>query len=94
MHEVALLRAEVKTLREANTSLAKRRKAKRTRLQEGGALEIGKAQDLLDQKDADAQLKGETRTSSSRGIRSRPRERRCGICGNTGHNARTCEVDV
>ena len=43
MHEVALLRAENKTLREANTSLAKRRKAKRSRLQEGGTLNISEA---------------------------------------------------
>ena len=34
MYEAALLRAEVKTLREANTGLAKRRNAKKSRLQE------------------------------------------------------------
>lgn len=33
IHEVALLQAEVKTLREANSSLAKRRRVKKTRLQ-------------------------------------------------------------
>lgn len=54
MHEAALLRAEVKTLREANTGLAKRRNAKKSRLQEGGTLEVGEAQDLLAQRDVDA----------------------------------------
>ena len=43
MHEAALLRAEVKTLREANTGLVKRRNAKKSRLQEGGTLEVGEA---------------------------------------------------
>ena len=93
MHEVALLRAEVKTLRAANSSLAKRRRAKKTRVREGGTLSIGEGQDLLDQRDADTQLGEETRASSSRARRARPRERRCGIYGNTGHNARTCEID-
>ena len=53
IHEVALLRAENKTLREANSSLAKRRRTKKTRLQQGGTLEISEAQGLLDQKDVD-----------------------------------------
>ena len=43
MHEVALLRAENKTLREANSSLAKRRRTKKARLRQGGTLEIGEA---------------------------------------------------
>ena len=94
MHEVALLRAEVKTLREANSSLAKRRRANKTRVREGGTLSIGEGQDLLDQKDLDRQLGDETRASSSRARRAQPRERRCGTCGNTGHNARTCEIVV
>lgn len=94
MHENALLRAEVKTLREANSSLAKRRRAKKTRLRQGGTLEIGEAQGLLDQKDVDTQLGEETRTRSGRVTRSEPRGRRCGICGTAGHNARTCEMDV
>ena len=94
MHENALLRAEVKTLREANSSLAKRRRAKKTRLRQGGTLKIGEAQGLLDQKDVDTQLGEETRIRSGRATRSEPRGRRCGICGTAGHNARTCEIDV
>ena len=94
MHEVALLRAENKTLREANSSLAKRRRTKKTRLRQGGTLEIGEAQDLLDQKDVDTQLREETRTKSGRGTRSEPRGQRCSICGTAGHNARTCKIDI
>ena len=94
MHEVALLKAENRTLREANSNLAKRRKAKKTRVRQGGTLEVDEAQDLLDQKDVDTQLGEETRASSSRARRAQPREQRYGICGNTGHNARTCEMDI
>ena len=94
MHELALFKAENRTLREANTNLAKRRRAKKTRVRQGGTLSIGEGQDLLDQKDVNTQLGDETRASSSRVRRAQPRERRCGICGNTGHNARTCEMDI
>ena len=94
MHENALLRAEVKMLREANSSLAKRRRAKKARLRQGGTLEIGEAQDLLDQKDVDTQLGEEMRTRSGRARRTEPRVRRCGICGTAGHNARTCKMEV
>ena len=73
---------------------AKRRRAKKTHLRQGGTLSIGEGQDILDQKDVNAQLGEETRASSSRARRAQPREQRCGICGNTGHNARTCEIDI
>lgn len=43
IHEAALLRAEVKTLREANTGLVKRRNTKKSRLREGGTLKVGEA---------------------------------------------------
>ncbi|RDW91678.1 hypothetical protein BP5796_02843 [Coleophoma crateriformis] len=50
MHEVALLRAEVSTLRRANEALGKRRRAKRTRLQHGGTLTVEEGQALAEQK--------------------------------------------
>ena len=93
MHRVTLLEAEVRSLREANSSLAKRRKTKKKRIRNRGALAIGEAQDILDQKDADTQLKEETRASSSRVRRTQPRGQRCGTCGETGHNARTCQME-
>ena len=70
MHENALLKAKVRNLRAANTSLTKRRRAKKTRVRNRGALTIGEGQDLLDQKDVDAQLGEETRASSSRARRA------------------------
>ena len=60
MHEVALLKAENRLLREANTSLAKRRRVKKSHLRQGGTLSIGEGQDLLDQKEVNTQLGEET----------------------------------
>ena len=48
MHQVALLRTEVSSLRKANEELSKRRRAKKTRLRLGGSLSIQDAEDLLD----------------------------------------------
>ena len=49
MHEVALLRSEVSSLRKANEALSKRRRAKRTRIQLGGSLAVQDAQVVLGQ---------------------------------------------
>ncbi|KAG6997197.1 hypothetical protein FocnCong_v015293 [Fusarium oxysporum f. sp. conglutinans] len=43
MHEVVLLRNEVRNLRDANEILSRRRRAKRTRLQKGGTMTIQEA---------------------------------------------------
>jgi len=64
MHEVALLRVEVSSLRKANRGLRKRRRAKKTRFQLGGSLTVQYAQDLLDQKAVDEQLVQETQLNS------------------------------
>jgi len=50
IHQVALLQAEVSSLRKANKALSKRRRAKRTRVRLRGSLAVRDAHDLLDQK--------------------------------------------
>ena len=45
-------------------------------------------------KDVDERLEKETRENDGRRRRSEPGVRRCGTCGKTGHNARTCKEDV
>jgi hypothetical protein len=94
MHEVALLRSENRILRDANEALSKRKRAKKTRVRLGGTLTVGDGQDILAQNDADEQLEKETRENRGRKTRAEPGQRRCGTCGKTGHNARTCEADV
>jgi hypothetical protein len=94
MYQLALLKAENQTLRQANEVLSKRRRAKRTRLQQGGSLTQQEAQDLQDKRDVARQVEQETKASSGRKPREETRARRCGNCGETGHNARTCQIII
>ena len=90
-HMVTLLTSEVRTLQKANDALSKRRRAKKTRLQLGGALTVGDTQDLLTQKDVKEQLEEEMSQVSGRKKSAQPTQRHCGNCGEAGHNARTCQ---
>lgn len=94
MHQLALLQAEVKDLRKANETLSKRRNRKKSRLQEGGSLNLREAQALMDKRDVAEQLKQEIRAGSSRRAREETRARRCSNCNATGHNARTCQIVI
>jgi hypothetical protein len=58
-HSVVLLNSQMKALQTASTVLSKRRRAKRTRLQDGGPLTAGQAYDLLDQREIEEQLQQE-----------------------------------
>jgi hypothetical protein len=92
MHEVVLLRDQVRNLEEANKILSRRRRQKRTRLQKGGAITVQEASRVIDQIDVDTQVVAESSRSGGRGRSVGPGVRRCGVCGETGHNARTCQV--
>ena len=91
MHRVALLEAEASALRKANEALSKRRRAKKTRVRLGGSLTVQDAQNLLDQKDLDEQLRKEERQSGGQGRGARTKVSRCSNCGGTDHNVRTCQ---
>ena len=91
MHQVALLQAEVSSLRKANEALSKRRRAKRTRVQLGGSLAVQDAQDILGQGAVGGEGVQETQSGSSGAGGGRTKVRCCGVCGKPGHNARTCQ---
>jgi hypothetical protein len=91
---MTLLSAEVRTLRAPNEALSKRRRAKKTRVRQGGALTVEDAQDILAQKDVDEQVRRDLRTEGANRKAGQPSGRRCGTCGKAGHNVRTCQVDV
>ena len=90
-HEVTLLQDRVRTLEKANETLSKRRKAKRTRVQAGGALTVEGAQGLVAQKDADRQKSGRKSVEGGSEEAGPSTLRHCGKCGRTGHNVRTCQ---
>lgn len=66
-HEKTLLSAEGRTLRAANEALSKHRRAKKTRVRQGGALTVEDAQDFIAQKDVDEQVRRDL--VAERGIR-------------------------
>jgi uncharacterized protein YigA (DUF484 family) len=94
MHEVVLLRSELRNLRDANEILSRRRRTKRTRLQKGGVMTVQEASQVIDQMDVDTQVAAESSRSGGQGRSARPGGRRCGVCGKVGHNVRTCQVVI
>ena len=93
-HQNTLLAAENHILRLANEALSKRRRAKKSRVCEGGALIVEDALDVLAQKDAEKEVQRNRR--SKRGLQNEGKAtaRHCGTCGKTGHNAQTCQKDI
>lgn len=71
-HEMTLLSAEVRTLRAANEALSKRRRAKKTRVRQGGALTVENAQDVLAQKEAEEQARRDKRSEGVGKMRGNP----------------------
>ena len=94
MHEVALLGAEVGELREANSTLSKRRKAKKKYFRNGGSLTAQDARDLVDQRRVEGEIREERRRRRGQQRHAETRARRCGRCGMPGHNSRGCIEDA
>ena len=90
-HEMTLLRDEVRTLRQANIALSKRRKAKRTRIQAGGTLTVDQALELIKQKDPTRPQQAQRVVEEGGEQAGPPGLRHCKRCGKTGHNIRTCQ---
>ena len=89
-YQVILLEAEVQTLQEANKALSKRRRAKQTRLQDGGAINGSQARAIMAEKgvaEEEGRVEEENEGSSKR---RRTGSQLCSICHKAGHNARTC----
>jgi hypothetical protein len=89
-----LLAAEVRTLRAANKALSKRRRAKKNRIRQGGALTVEDAHDILAQEEVDEQIRRDKRSRGGRQNEGQSSARRYGNCGKTGYNTRTCQEDV
>ena len=83
MHAAILLREEVKELQAANAMKKRRQKRRKKRIKEVGVLTVREGQDIIQNAAMDGQIRLETQ-------RPQGAQRRCGKCGGTGHNARTC----
>jgi hypothetical protein len=93
-HQVTLLIAETYTLRKANEALSKRRRAKKNRIRQGGALTIEDAHDILAQEEVDEQIRRDKRSGGVDRSEGNSTARRYSTCRKTGHNARTCQEVV
>ena len=89
-HQLTLLSGEVKALREANEALSKRRKAKRTRLQDSRPLTGEEASQLLVEKGVVEEEGGGEGAGEGSSRRRKTGARLCSICRKPGHYAKTC----
>jgi hypothetical protein len=91
---MTLLSAEVRILRAANEALSKCCRAKKPRVRQGGTLTVEDAQDVLSQKEAEEQARRDKHSEGGFQKEGQPSGRRCGTCGKSGHNARTCQEAI
>jgi len=89
-HLVTLLIAKNHNLQKANKALSKHRRAKKTRVHQGGALTIEDAYNLLAQKEAEKQVERNRRKNGGSDGEGPATIQRCSNCGEPGHNTRTC----
>ena len=59
-----------------------------------GVMTVEKGKQAVAQLNVDVQVAVESLRSGGQGRSARPKERRCGVCGKSGHNARTCQVVI
>ncbi|KFY79903.1 hypothetical protein V499_01161 [Pseudogymnoascus sp. VKM F-103] len=89
MHSAILLKAEVKALQAANEQKKRRERKRKRRIMQGGSLSIREGEDILQSAEVNAQLRTEVASETTQQVGSIGRQRRCGTCGNMGHNAPT-----
>jgi hypothetical protein len=94
LHQNALQAARITELEEQLAAITKRKARKRKRLQHGGTLEYGKGAAQVAAEASIATERAKKARGSSNQERAQPALRRCGNCGGTGHNARTCKKDI
>jgi hypothetical protein len=94
LHQNALLAARDHELEEQLAVITKRKSRKRKRLQHGSTLDYSKAADQVAAEASVAANRSKKARSSGDQERAQPALRRCGNCGGTGHNARTCKKDT
>ena len=88
---MTLMYKELRTFRKANEALSKRRRAKRTRLQDGGSLNLEEAQVLIAKKEAKRSKRQKLSEEGDDAEAGPATQQRYGNCGKAGHNVRTCQ---
>lgn len=94
LHQNALQAARITELEEQLAVMTKRKTRKRKRIQQGGTIEYGEAAAQVAVEASVAAMQSKKAHGGGDQERAQPALRRCGNCGETGHNARTCKKDV
>jgi hypothetical protein len=93
-HSLVLVRKQVAELQAANEAATRRKSHKRKRIQREGTLTVSEGVRLTTLKEFNARSDGKKASKKARVGSGTQSSRRCGTCGETGHNARTCKNDV
>ena len=91
---MTLLAEEARIFRNTNVALAKRRRASKTRVQYRRALSLENSKALIASKTKGKHPAPDDGENVGSSKRAKTTLRRCSICSETGHNARTCSKDV
>jgi hypothetical protein len=94
LHQNVVQAARIHELEEQLAEITKRKSRKRKQIQHGGTIEYGQAAFSIAESAAVARTGSKRARVGSSQESALPGQRRCGNCGKTGHNARTCQKDV
>ena len=87
-HNSVLQACELAGVRKAVAALTKQRNRKRRYIRTEESLTVGDVHDLITKKDSGGK---EAAGQPAKRVR---KEKHCGRCGKTGHNARTCAAEI
>jgi hypothetical protein len=93
-HSLVLMTKRNAELQAANKASRKRRLYKKRRVQQQGTLTIEEGVRLTTLKEFKAHSDRKKAKKRVRVKASEPSQRRCGRCGEAGHNARTCKQEA
>jgi hypothetical protein len=91
VHQLVLVRNQGAELQAANAAALRRKSHKRKRVQREGILTAGERARLTTLKEFAVRIDGKKAKKSARFEGGELSQRRCGRCGEAGHNARTCK---
>ena len=86
-HRLTLLSAEVKALQEANQVKKRRERKLKRRIHQDGSLTVQEGEELVQSTQTQQEKGGDTLQPQC----LEGKQRRCSLCNQVGHNARTCE---
>jgi hypothetical protein len=88
VHSAALMKAEFKALQERNEVKKRRERKRKRRIFQGGSLTIGEGEEIVQS----TQTQQEEGDNTIQRPRLEVKQRRCGLCNQVGHNARTYDA--